>query len=92
MLNPKWEISMFWYIIGYIVIGFIGGSLYWGMFNEVKYSQFYNDWYNSESVALVIVLSAIWPFVLFFLLIIGIWKLICYVFEIISNIGYNITH
>lgn len=83
---------MFWYIIGYIVIAFIGGSLYWGMFNEVKYSQFYNEWYNSESVVAVVFLSAIWPLVLLVLLIIGIWKLICYVFEIISNIGYNITH
>jgi hypothetical protein len=83
---------MLWCIIGYIVIGFIGGSLYWGMFNEVKYSHFYDDWYNSESVALVIVLSAIWPFVLFFLLMLGIWKLICCVFELITNIGYNITH
>ncbi len=83
---------MFWLVIGYIVIGFVAGSLYWGMFNEVKYSHYYNEWYNSEDVAVVIVLSAIWPFVLFVLLVIGIWKLICFVFEIITNIGYNITH
>ena len=83
---------MVWYIIGYIVIGFIGGSLYWGMFNEVKYSHLDNEWYNSESVGLVIIASAIWPLVLFVLLIIGIWKLICGIFEIIANIGNNITH
>lgn len=83
---------MFWYIIGYIVIGFVGGALYWGMFNELKYSHYYNEWYNSESVALVIIASAIWPVILFALLVIGIWKLICYVFEIITNIWYNITH
>lgn len=62
------------------------------MFNEVKYSHYYNEWYNSESVGVVIVLSAICPLVLFALLLIGIWKLICGVFEIITNIGYNITH
>jgi hypothetical protein len=83
---------MFWYIIGYIAIGFIGGSLYWGMFNEVKYSHFYNEWYNSENAAVVVILSAIWPLVLFALFVIGIWKLICCVFEFITNIGYNITH
>lgn len=83
---------MIWYIIGYILIGFIGGALYWGMFNEVKYSQYYNEWYNSQSIALVIVLSAIWPLMLLVLLIIGIWKLICCIFELITNIGYNITH
>ena len=83
---------MFWYIIGYIVIGFIGGSLFWGMFNEKKYSYYDNEWYNSKDAGVVIILSAIWPFVLFALLIIGIWKLICRVFEIIANIGHNITH
>lgn len=83
---------MFWYIIGYILIGFIGGSLYWGMFNEVKYSHFCNEWYNSECAAIVIMASAIWPVVLFALLVIGIWKLICGVFDIITNVGYNITH
>jgi len=83
---------MVWYIIGYILIGFIGGSLYWGMFNEVKFSHYYNEWYNSQSGALVIVLSAIWPLMLLVLLIIGIWKLVCGIFEFISNIGYNITH
>lgn len=50
---------MFWYIIGYIAIGFIGGSLFWGMFNEVKYSHYYNEWYNTEDVGVVILLSAI---------------------------------
>lgn len=83
---------MFWYIIGYIAIGFIGGSLYWGMFNEVKYSNYYNEWYNTEDAGIVILSSAIWPFILFTLLVIGIWKLICCVFELITNIGYNITH
>lgn len=83
---------MFWYIIGYIVIGFIGGSLYWGMFNEVKYSHFYNEWYNSEEAAVVITFSVIWPLTLIGLIIIGIWKLICCIFEFIVNIGYNITH
>ena len=39
---------MFWYIIGYIAIGFIGGALYWGMFNEEKYSHYYNTWENTE--------------------------------------------
>ena len=83
---------MIWYIIGYILIGFIGGALYWGMFNELKYSHYYNRWYNSQDAGVVIILSAIWPLMLLVLLIIGIWKLICWVFELITNIGYNMTH
>ena len=66
---------MVWYIIGYILIGFIGGSLYWRMFNEVKYSHFYNNWYNSEDGGVVIILSIIWPLTLLIFLIIGLWKL-----------------
>ena len=83
---------MIWYIIGYIVIGFIGGSLYWGMFNEVKYSHFYNYWYNSEDGGIVILLSAIWPLTLAGIIILLLGKLIQLLFEIIANIGYNITH
>lgn len=83
---------MFWYIIGYIVIGFIGGSLYWGMFNEVKYSQFYGRWYNTEDAGVVILLSIIWPLTLCGFLILLIGFLIKELFEWISNIGYNITH
>ena len=83
---------MVWYIIGYILIGFIGGSLYWGMFNEVKLSHYYNNWYNSEDGGVVIVLSIIWPITLLVFLIIGLWKLLCGIFEFIVNIGYNITH
>ena len=62
------------------------------MFNEVKYSHYDNNWYNTEDAGIVIILSAIWPIILFALLVIEIWKLICCVFEIITNIGYNITH
>ena len=83
---------MVWYIIGYILIGFIGGSLYWGMFNEVKFSHYYNNWYNSEDGGVVIILSIIWPITLLAFLIIGLWKLLCGIFEFIVNIGYNITH
>lgn len=83
---------MFWYIIGYIVIGFISGSLYWGMFNEVKYSQLYNEWYNSEDAVVVIMLSAIWPLTLAGLIILWIGELVIKIFEIIANIGHNITH
>lgn len=83
---------MVWYIIGYILIGFIGGSLYWGMFNEVKYSHYYNNWYNSEDGGVVIILSIIWPITLLVFLIIGLWKLLCGIFDFIVNIGYNITH
>ena len=83
---------MFWYIIGYIVIGFIGGSLYWGMFNEVKYSHYYNEWYNSEDGGIVILLSAIWPLTLAGIIILLLGKLIQLLFEIIVNIGHNITH
>ena len=83
---------MVWYIIGYILIGFIGGSLYWGMFNEVKFSHYYNNWYNSEDGGVVIILSIIWPITLLVFLIIGLWKLLCGIFEFIVNIGYNITH
>lgn len=83
---------MFWYIIGYIVIGFIGGSIYWGMFNEVKYSHYYNTWYNSEDGGVVIILSIIWPLTLAGIIILLIGMLIKWLFEIIVNIGYNITH
>ena len=83
---------MVWYIIGYILIGFIGGSLYWGMFNEVKFSHYYNNWYNSEDGGVVIILSIIWPITLLAFLIIGLWELLCGIFEFIVNIGYNITH
>ena len=83
---------MFWYIIGYIAIGFIGGSLYWGMFNEEKYSHFYNTWENTEEVGPVIILSIIWPLTLAGIIILLIGMLIKWLFEIITNIGYNITH
>ena len=83
---------MFWYIIGYIVIGFIGGSLCWGMFNEVKYSRLDNEWYNTESVGAVILLSVIWPLTLAGLIIFLLGALVIKIFEIIANIGYNITH
>lgn len=83
---------MIWYIIGYIAIGFIGGSLYWGMFNEEKYSQYYNAWYNSEDGGIVIILSIIWPLTLAGIIILLLGMLIKWIFEIISNIGYNITH
>lgn len=83
---------MVWYIIGYIIIGFICGSLYWGMFNEKKYSHYYNTWYNTEDEGTIIMLSIIWPLTLlgFFILLIGF--LIKELFEWISNIGHNITH
>ena len=83
---------MFWYIIGYIAIGFIGGSIYWGMFNEVKYSHYYNEWYNSEDGGIVIMLSIIWPLTLAGIIILLLGKLIQLLFEIIVNIGHNITH
>lgn len=83
---------MFWYIVGYIVIGFIGGSIYWGMFNEEKYSHFYNTWENTEDGCIVILLSAIWPLTLAGIIILLLGKLIRLLFEIITNIGYNITH
>ena len=83
---------MFWYIIGYIAIGFIGGSIYGGMFNEVKYSHFYNEWYNSEDGGIVIMLSIIWPLTLAGIIILLLGKLIQLLFEIIVNIGHNITH
>ena len=83
---------MFWYIIGYIAIGFIGGSLFWGMFNEVKYSHYYNEWYNTEEVGVVILLSAIWPLTLAGVIIFLLGVLVVKIFEIIANIGYNITH
>lgn len=60
---------MFWYIIGYIAIGFIGGSLYWGMLNEKKYSHYHNTWENTEDGGVVILLSAIWPLTLAVLII-----------------------
>ena len=83
---------MFWYIIGYIVIGFIGGSLYWGMFNEEKYGYISNTWYNTESVGEVILLSVIWPLTLAGLIIFLLGALVIKIFEIIANIGHNITH
>lgn len=83
---------MFWYIIGYIAIGFIGGSLCWGMFNEKKYSHYSNTWYNTESVGAVILLSAIWPLTLSALIIFLLGELVIKIFEIIANIGHNITH
>ena len=83
---------MFWYIIGYIAIGFIGGSLYWGMFNEVKYSHYYNTWENTEDGGVVIMLSIIWPLTLAGIIILLIGMLIYWLFEIIVNIGHNITH
>ena len=83
---------MFWYIIGYIVIGFIGGSLCWGMFNEKKYSYISNTWYNTEDAGVVILLSAIWPLTLAGLIIFLLGGLVIKIFEIIANIGHNITH
>lgn len=83
---------MFWYIIGYIAIGFIGGSLYWGMFNEEKYNHFYNTWENTGDGGIVIILSIIWPLTLAGIIILLIGMLIKWLFEIITNIGYNITH
>ena len=83
---------MFWYIIGFIVIGFIGGSIYWGMFNEEKYSHFYNRWENTEDGGIVIMLSIIWPLTLAGIIILLLGKLIRLLFEIIVNIGHNITH
>ena len=83
---------MFWYIIGYIVIGFIGGSLFWGMFNEKKYSYYYNEWYNTEDAGVVILLSAIWPLTLAVLILFLLVELVIKIFEIIANIGHNITH
>lgn len=83
---------MIWYIIGYIAIGFIGGSLYWGMFNEVKYSHFYNTWYNTEDKGVVFLLSAIWPLTLAGLIILWIGTLVIKISDIIANIGHNITH
>lgn len=83
---------MFWYIIGYIAIGFIGGALYWGMFNEKKYSHYYNTWENTEDGGIVILLSVIWPLTLAGIIILLIGMLIKWLFEIIVNIGYNITH
>ncbi len=83
---------MFWYIIGYIAIGFIGGSLYWGMFNEEKYNHLYGTWDNTEDGGLVIILSIIWPLTLAGIIILLLGKLIQLLFEIIANIGYNITH
>ena len=83
---------MFWYIIGYIAIGFIGGSLYWGMFNEVRYSNYYNTWQNTEDGGVVIILSIIWPLTLIGIIILLIGMLVQWLFEIITNIGHNITH
>ena len=83
---------MIWYIIGYIAIGFIGGALYWGMFNEVKYSHYYNTWYNTEDGGVVIILSIIWPFTLAGLITFLLGLLVIKIFEIIVNIGHNITH
>ena len=83
---------MIWYIIGYIAIGFIGGTLYWGMFNEEKYSHYYNTWYNTEDGGVVILLSIIWPLTLAGIIILLIGMLIKWLFEIIVNIGHNITH
>lgn len=83
---------MFWYIIGYIAIGFIGGALYWGMFNEKKYSHYYNTWENTEDGGIVILLSVIWPLTLAGIIILLTGMLIKWLFEIITNIGYNITH
>ena len=83
---------MFWYIIGYIAIGFIGGALYWGMFNEKKYSHYYNTWGNTEDGGIVILLSVIWPLTLAGIIILLTGMLIKWLFEIITNIGYNITH
>ena len=83
---------MFWYIIGYIAIGFIGGALYWGMFNEKKYSHYYNTWENTEDGGIVILLSVIWPLTLAGIIILLLGMLIKWLFEIITNIGYNITH
>ena len=67
---------MFWYIIGYIAIGFIGGSLYWGMFNEKKYSHYHNTWENTEDGGVVILLSAIWPLTLAVLIILLLGSLV----------------
>lgn len=83
---------MFWYIIGYIAIGFIGGSLYWGMFNEERYSHLYNRWENTEDGGVVILLSIIWPLTLIGMLILLSGMLVQWLFEIITNIGHNITH
>lgn len=83
---------MFWFVIGYIVIGFIGGSLYWGMFNEKKYSHYYNTWENTLDGGNVILLSIIWPLTLVGILIFLIYVLIEALFDLIVNIGYNITH
>ena len=83
---------MFWYIIGYIAIGFIGGSLCWGMFNEVKYNHYYNTWENTEDEGVVILLSIIWPLTLIGIIILLIEMLVEWLFEIISTIGHNITH
>ena len=83
---------MFWYIIGYIAIGFISGSLYWGMFNEKKYSHYYNTWENTEDEGVVILLSIIWPLTLIGIIILLIEMLVEWLFEIISTIGHNITH
>ena len=83
---------MFWYIIGYIAIGFIGGSLYWGMFNEERYSHYHNTWENTEDGDVVILLSAIWPLTLMVLLTFVVINLLIKIFEIIVNFGYNITH
>lgn len=83
---------MFWYIIGYIAIGFIGGSLYWGMFNEKKYSPYYNTWENTEDEGIVIMLSIIWPLTLAGIIILLLGALVIKIFEFIANIGHNITH
>ena len=83
---------MFWYIIGYIAIGFIGGALYWSMFNAKKYSHYYNTWENTEDGGVVILLSVIWPLTLAGIIILLTGMLIKWLFEIITNIGYNITH
>ena len=83
---------MFWYIIGYIAIGFFSGSLYWGMFNEKKYSHYYNTWENTEDEGVVILLSIIWPLTLIGIIILLIEMLVEWLFEIISTIGHNITH
>ena len=83
---------MFLYIIGYIAIGVIGGSLCWGMFNEKKYSPYTNTWENTEDGGVVIMLSIIWPLTLAGIIILLIGMLIYWLFEIIVNIGHNITH
>lgn len=63
-----------------------------GMFNEKKYSHYYNTWENTLDGGNVILLSIIWPLTLAGILIFLIYVLIEALFDLIVNIGYNITH